>query len=228
MSRHTDDQPMKHCKRCGTETERNGNGKCKPCARARAVAWRAANPEKAKAKDAAWSAANAEKVRARVAAWAAANPEKVRARKAAWAAANPEKGWARAAAWRAANPEKAKAQAVAWAAANHEKKRAKDAAWRAANPDKGRVYAHNRRARKKANGGQLSPDITDKLLKLQKGKCACCKQRLGKDYHLDHIVPLALGGAHADENMQLLRDVCNLKKGAKHPVDFMQQRGFLL
>ena len=38
----------------------------------------------------------------------------------------------------------------------------------------------------------------------------------------------ALGGLNADSNMQLLRAECNLQKSAKHPVDFMQSRGFLL
>jgi len=28
--------------------------------------------------------------------------------------------------------------------------------------------------------------------------------------------------------MQLLNAICNLQKHAKHPVDFMQERGFLL
>jgi len=41
-------------------------------------------------------------------------------------------------------------------------------------------------------------------------------------------MPLALGGANADDNIQLLRSTCNQQKHAKHPVDFMQQKGFLL
>ena len=45
---------------------------------------------------------------------------------------------------------------------------------------------------------------------------------------LDHIVPLALGGLNKDENIQLLRAVCNLNKGRKNPIAFMQERGFLL
>jgi len=36
------------------------------------------------------------------------------------------------------------------------------------------------------------------------------------------------GGSNTDDNMQLLRKLCNLQKHAKHPVDFMQERGFLL
>lgn len=33
---------------------------------------------------------------------------------------------------------------------------------------------------------------------------------------------------NTDDNIQLLRKLCNHKKGTKHPVDFMQERGFLL
>lgn len=49
-----------------------------------------------------------------------------------------------------------------------------------------------------------------------------------KTCHLDHIVPVAMGGPNIDENIQLLRQRCNNQKHSKHPVDFMQQRGFLL
>ena len=63
---------------------------------------------------------------------------------------------------------------------------------------------------------------------LQKGLCPCCRKPLGNDYHMDHIIPLALGGSNGDNNIQLLRSECNLEKQAKHPVDFMQSRGFLL
>jgi 5-methylcytosine-specific restriction endonuclease McrA len=51
---------------------------------------------------------------------------------------------------------------------------------------------------------------------------------LGDNYHLDHIVPLAIGGTNTDDNIQLLRQKCNQQKSAKHPIDFMQSRGFLL
>lgn len=101
--------------------------------------------------------------------------------------------------------------------------------WRADHPEAVRTIRQNRRARKLAAGGTLSTDIAERLLKLQRGKCACgCDQPLGDDYHLDHRMPLALGGTNTDDNMQLLRKRCNLQKHAKHPVDFMQSRGFLL
>ena len=43
-----------------------------------------------------------------------------------------------------------------------------------------------------------------------------------------HIIPLALGGANDDLNVQLLTPDCNQRKKAQHPVDYMQSQGFLL
>lgn len=128
----------------------------------------------------------------------------------------------------AANPEKAKARCAAWRKANHEKAAASCAAWAKANPEAIRIIKHNRSARKRENGGVLSKGLAAKLFKLQRGKCPCCKQPLGKNYHLDHIHPVARGGPNIDSNMQLLRKICNLQKHAKHPIDFMQSRGSLL
>ena len=136
----------------------------------------------------------------------------------AWAAANPDRMKAHAAKYRALHPERQKARKT--------KRRASDPeAWREAD----RIYSHNRRARILATGGRLSYGLSAKLFKLQRGKCACgCKQPLGDDYHMDHIMPLALGGTNTDDNIQLLRATCNMKKNAKHPVDFMRERGLLL
>lgn len=146
----------------------------------------------------------------------------------AWRAANPETARAATNAWRAANPDRNKAEKAAYKAANHEKVKAYAAAWAETNPEAIRINNHNRRARKRANGGTLSRGLSAKLFKLQKGKCPCCGLPLGNNYHLDHRMPLALGGSNDDGNMQLLRQRCNNQKWAKHPVDFMQERGFLL
>lgn len=172
---------------------------CKTCLRILSAASRVVNREKRNAASAAWRAAN---------------PEKVKENYAMWRAKNRDNEIKRCAKWRAENPEKNKASYTAWAKAN---------------PDSNRVKLQNRRVRKRESGGRLSPDLAKRLLKLQRGKCACgCRQPLGDDYHLDHIMPLALGGSNADDNIQLLRAECNLRKSAKHPVNFMQERGFLL
>ena len=85
-----------------------------------------------------------------------------------------------------------------------------------------------RKIRILSNKGVLTNGLTAKLFVLQKGLCPCCAQPLGDNYHLDHIMPLALGGSNTDDNIQLLRQRCNRQKHAKHPIDFMQSRGFLL
>lgn len=125
--------------------------------------------------------------------------------------------------WRLENPDKKTSLQASWRAKNYEK----ELAWRRANPEVARIHRHNRRAQLKSRG-KLTPGISEKLFALQKGKCACCKKPLGKNYHMDHIVPLALGGTNTDDNIQLLHQKCNHKKSSKDPIDFMQQLGYLL
>ena len=130
--------------------------------------------------------------------------------------------------WQSSNPEKARANTAKWRALNLELYKSLVAARRAANRGSYRAYEQNRRARMLAIGGKLSVGLAVKLFQLQQGKCPCCALPLGDNYHLDHKMPLGLGGAHSDENMQLLRQQCNNEKHVKHPVAFMQSRGFLL
>jgi 5-methylcytosine-specific restriction endonuclease McrA len=200
---------MKTCSKCGVaqafshfhinKTGRDGlKSTCKTCSNATSLAWR----EK--------------------------NVDRVAKNKAAYHQANRTTLLSKSAQWRAANPERVLQQIAAWRLANPEKIKAANSAYRLNNPEARKAHHQNRRARKKLVGGKLSSNLVKKLFELQRGKCACCKQSLGKDYHLDHILPLALGGSNTDDNMQLLKARCNMEKKAKHPVDFMQQRGYLL
>lgn len=135
-------------------------------------------------------------------------------------------------AYHAKNSEKNRAKAAEYVEKNREINKEKTALrhsiYRKNNKDKIRVKKINRRNREKASGGKLSKGIVAKLFAIQKGTCPCCGHHLGDVFHLDHILPLALGGPNVDSNVQLLRAACNQKKGAKHPIDFMQSRGFLL
>lgn len=142
---------------------------------------------------------------------------------------NQEKLIAYSRKYRADNPDRLKEQNAKWRAANREKHLATVAKYASEHPEARRINEQNRRARKREAGGKLSKGLAEKLFKLQRGKCACgCKQPLGDDYHLDHRMPLALGGMNTDDNMQLLTATCNMQKHAKHPIDFMQSRGFLI
>jgi 5-methylcytosine-specific restriction endonuclease McrA len=94
------------------------------------------------------------------------------------------------------------------------------------------VARRNRKARERAAVGKLSKGIRKSLYESQRGKCPVCKSKLildgAKKCHIDHVVPLSAGGTNTDDNVQLLCFECNVSKGAKHSVDFMQSRGFLL
>ncbi|MHB1098443.1 MAG: HNH endonuclease [Burkholderiales bacterium] len=129
----------------------------------------------------------------------------------------------------AANKDKENERSAKWIAKNQERQKANVAKWKSVNIEVVRVLNQNYRASKRATAGKLSKGLADKLFKLQRGKCACgCEQPLGNDYHMDHIMPLKLGGSNTDDNIQLLRQMCNNQKHAKHPIDFMQSRGFLI
>ena len=198
------------------------------CIRARSRARYENNKEHALKYAREYAAANREKKKAYNAAYRVRNNDHLRARNAEWRKANPEKVKANISAWKKANPERSKFLHARSVAENKEKVRARQLRWVRANPEAVRATRHTRRARIKNSPGVLSKGLAAKLFKLQRGKCACCGLALGDNYHLDHIVPLALGGTNTDDNIQLLRAQCNLSKGAKHPVDFMQSRGLLL
>lgn len=144
---------------------------------------------------------------------------------AAWQKANPKKHAANCAVYYSANKEKTISRIAKWREANLDRHKKNCAAWWEANPEARRVYQQNRRA---ISLGKLSPELAGRLFKLQRGKCACCRAPISNGYHLDHIMPLALGGLNTDNNIQLLCKTCNLQKHAKHPVDFMRSKGMLL
>jgi hypothetical protein len=219
---------IRFCKKCQCETVRYKDGHCKPCANKRSAAHRKEKPDMAKRQKITWTANNKEQISAQKAAYYAKNRDKIRAAQKENSKINQERKKATDAKWKANNKERIR---QATARRNQEIRdviRAQNAAWRKANPDAIKIYAQNRRARVRACGGKLSRGISEKLFTLQRGKCACCSLPLGDNFHLDHIMPLALGGSNTDDNIQLLRQRCNNQKNAKHPVDFMQSRGFLL
>ena len=178
--------------------DRYASGGCKPCSRKH----RAANLEKILTYGAEWRKANREKARKAVRNWQEVNREKTRELARQYRKNNPEKVKEGKSCWQKANPEKNKAISV--------------------------KRSQNRRAKKRGNGGTLSKGIVERLLVLQNGKCACCRASLNNGYHLDHIMPLALGGQNSDNNVQLLTPTCNRRKGAKHPDDWARENGKLL
>lgn len=116
-------------------------------------------------------------------------------------------------------------------ATNKQRILAQQKAWREKNKDYVLNNVRRRRARQNNAQGDTSPNIKQILFLRQKGYCPICRNRLPKESnkrHLDHIMPLVLGGDNTDYNVQLLCCKCNLQKNKLDPIEFMQTRGFLL
>lgn len=232
----------KRCIKCGG-TRFHLSGKCTECAKRQWENWLSNNKEKRNKQAAKYRAENKEKTEAATKKWRSANQEKVKATTIAYCNANKDMIAKRASEYgkknrrkiseqqkqyRESNKTKVRARIAAYNLKNKEKRNAARREWHRLNPDAALRYRSSRRARKQNCEGRLSIGIRQKLYELQRGLCACCKQPLGKNYHLDHIIPLSLGGPNTDNNVQLLRAECNLRKRAKDPIDYMQSKGFLL
>lgn len=100
--------------------------------------------------------------------------------------------------------------------------------WYSKNPESVRVNAHKRRKRKLSAAGHFTRDDIKNIIKAQKNKCVNCRSSLNSGYHIDHIMPLVLGGTDWPSNIQILCKRCNLSKGGKHPIKWAQENGRLL
>ncbi len=211
--------------------------------------WRAKHPEENLERARKWREANREKVLEANKRWReekgksyyAENVVRIRENQKRYRLNNPDKVKQHLDSWRAANPEKAKASTKRWAEANVDRRRAATQRWAARNPEKlaqykkewdwrnpgrRRLYHLTVQDRKRVQAGVLSVDIVQILWELQQGMCAYdfwCRNDLAEiGFHLDHVMPLALGGRHEDANLQLLCPSCNLSKGPKHPDEFVR------
>lgn len=216
--------------------------KCKACSHV----YGRANAARINARSAAWYAANKERHASNGRAWAEVNRERKLAKQKEYREANRDKINAGIKDWVRRNPERSAAKIKAWAQRNRDKRaestrryrlknpvdpakaRECHAAWRAANPDKARALSQKRRARKRGAVGTYNHGDIKAIYAAQKGKCAYCRKSLKSGYHVDHIVPLCLGGTNWPSNLQLTCQTCNLKKHAKDSIVFAQGLGLLL
>ena len=176
----------------------------------------------------AWYLKNQEREIAKSAQWAKDNPEKAREKDRRRNAARPGRTYAQSREWLKDNPERAREFANKWRKANPDKLRMQKRRAYARNPDKFLAKEHARRAKDPRTGLVFTKDDVRRIYAAQRGKCACCKTVLGDIFERDHIVSISQGGTNDPSNIQLLCPPCNKRKSNKHPIDFMQEHGFLL
>lgn len=96
--------------------------------------------------------------------------------------------------------------------------------YRADHPEQARESARknerNRRARKLESQGTYTDADVDLQYKRQKGRCYYCKVKVGKTYHIDHVVPLSRGGANDPSNLVVACTTCNLSKQNRLPHEW--------
>lgn len=143
----------------------------------------------------------------------------VRAYQAEYRAAHRQKARATTAAYRAANPDRARAANERFRSqpANQESARQRAREFRLANPALRSEYEKRRRARKKsAVVGFITPAQLAAKMSYWGDRCWMCGTV--DDLQVDHVKPLAKGGAHMLANLRPACGPCNLAKSDRWPL----------
>lgn len=131
-------------------------------------------------------------------------------------------------AWRDANRDKIKAATAIWNAANKDKIKAMNRRSYLKNPLLWKVHKNKYRAQALGGGGDHTVSDIHAVWEKQGGLCAhswCRVDLRVVGRHLDHRMPLVLGGTNNRDNLQYLCPPCNLKKCRMHPDEYAARHG---
>jgi 5-methylcytosine-specific restriction endonuclease McrA len=209
--------------RDSTHTKRHGQ--CKSCMAIHQKAYEARNREKINARQ----RKNHEKYRPKkLAYWkkySAENKEKIKAKNRKYQQANKDKCCARSMRYYYRNPERA----GQWAKLNPAATKVTQRRYRQNNAEKILLKNQKRYALMMGQKGNISVDLSERLMVSQNGLCPYCKIDLKTvEIHRDHIIPLKRGGPHDDKNIQLTCERCNIKKSSRDPILFGREMGIFI
>jgi 5-methylcytosine-specific restriction endonuclease McrA len=244
-SKSTRDGRKAHCKACGCADTRKwieaNRDEIKERRRERFVA----DPERYRAVKRAWNNAHRDEIRARDRERTRRNPEQNRQRAHDWYYANRDRARAtrnvyysthrqeiseNARRYRQENKEvirerkraayyrdkpKYAARAEAYLEKNRERTRERVRQYAKSHPERVRFHHYLRRARK---SGPLDPETIAFSKMLRRDTCSYCGGPAGT---LDHIVPLAKGGAHHWSNLAAACSSCNNRKKTMPALTFL-------
>lgn len=194
---------------------------------------RAADHEHKLAVERAYRDANREKVREWKKPWNNANPDKMREYKRAWDERNRDEINQKRREQYWADIEKTRAEGRRKRKERHAEHLAREAAYRDSRRDDFRAYfrdyyqrnlersrmagrntQHIRRAR--LQGNRVEQFELQIVLIRDCGHCGICGKPVpAEDLSFDHIHPIARGGPHTMDNLQVAHIFCNKSKGAK-------------
>lgn len=132
---------------------------------------------------------------------------------------NPDARRAATRAWREQNPERVREKNRQWREANPERRAELWRKWVQANPERAREIWFNKGHRRRAQMRQTASGRVSRKRIIEKYGMVChlCGGEIlsRSDLHMDHVIPLARGGAHIEENIRPAHAECNVRKGAK-------------
>lgn len=230
---------MKQCNKCDQSkplemfyahaTAADGRrGDCKACNNEYARK-RLSDPDKRKARkeySSSWIRENRERIARKSRERYASSPEereRIRVANEKWRSENPDRASQR---YRESS-EKIKSASAKRYSANKSECLAAAKIWRNNNPDKIRTYSRARKSKVRAAEGTWNAADIKTMMNRQLGVCVYCQADIADSYHVDHVMPIYLGGSNWPRNLQLLCPTCNRRKGRKHPDDFEREIGFI-
>jgi 5-methylcytosine-specific restriction endonuclease McrA len=203
------------------------SGTCRECAPARRVSPQIR--ERAREINRLWAGRNREILRAKARERYASDPEPVKEEARRWYNENKDRYAERRSRWAAENRAEIMIRRREAYVRDREKIAERNKAWLAKNIDLVLAKNRNRRAARRGAPGKHTREDIAEIAVLQNNRCAYCRVNLGKvKRHIDHIMPICLGGSNERKNLQLLCMTCNTRKNRKHPIEFAQQMGRLL
>ena len=136
--------------------------------------------------------------------------------------------------WRAINPDKAKESDRSKGAKLYAKKRldpefraaavARVRRWVQDNPERAKENRNEvcRRRRARKLGVTIGAIDRHTIVAAANGLCGICGESLEGRYEFDHIIPLARGGGHTQDNLQLSHPRCNRRKNRMLPEEYAE------
>lgn len=177
-------------------------------------AWYERNREQKLEKNKDWRERNSDRVAAKTKAWYERNRERKAATTKAWRECNRERCATVTKAWRERNRERCATSRKDWCERNRERCATTRKAWCERNRELVTENYRRRRAKKKNAQVTLTAKEKEKLLVLERTRQEL-QRETGREYHIDHILPINHGGLHHPVNLRILEGTENLSKHDK-------------
>jgi 5-methylcytosine-specific restriction endonuclease McrA len=149
--------------------------------------------------------------------------ERERERSRVYREKNPERRAQTVRVYREQNREACIARTRAWQEANREHVNQTVRKRRSENPEQSRANwkRWNRVRKARIRGAEIREAVDPAIVWARdNGKCHICGKRADPDdWHLDHLVPVSLGGDHSYANVAVSHPLCNMRKGNRSAND---------